>query len=449
MSAARYSEYKDSIVEWLGEVPEHWGIWKLSRAVQQIGSGTTPNTGKIEYYEAGHIPWLNTGDLNDGELFDCAKRVTSAAITDHSILKLYPSGTVVIAMYGATIGKLSILRFSATVNQACCVFAGDSKIAPKFLFYWLLGFRKRIISMATGGGQPNINQEILRSLRISFPDFDEQSTIIAFLDRETAKIDTLVEEQQKLIALLKEKRQAVISHAVTKGLDPNVPMKDSGIEWLGEVPKHWESLSLKYLCSTLRDGTHNPPQRVDDGYPLLSVRNIIDDKLVKLDDDSLISESDFDTLNRSFVIKSNDVLLAIVGATLGKTAVVDEKCPEFTIQRSLALFRTNAEKLTPAFLYRYLQSSNYQRFLWENAGYSAQPGIYLGTLANSAVLCPPLNEQVAVSNMLEKVINVIDSILLEAQQSINLLKERRNALISAAVTGKIDIRELVAEEVTV
>jgi len=206
MSFPRYDKYKDSSVEWLGEVPEHWEVWKLSNVVKQIGSGTTPNSGNTKYYEDGEIAWVNTGDLNDGELFDCQKRVTDSAVSDHSSLKIYPSGSTVIAMYGATIGKLAVLRFPATVNQACCVFSAGSRLISKFLFYWLLSLREHIVSLATGGGQPNINQEILRSLQVVCSDIDEQSAITAFLDRETSKIDALVAEQETLIVLLKEKR---------------------------------------------------------------------------------------------------------------------------------------------------------------------------------------------------------------------------------------------------
>ncbi|MEI7952535.1 MAG: restriction endonuclease subunit S, partial [Synechococcaceae cyanobacterium ELA182] len=239
MSFPRYLAYKPSGVEWLGEVPEHWEVWKLSHAFTLIGSGTTPKTDNRDYYDGGEIPWVNTGDLNDRELDECKKRITALAITEHSALTIYPAGSLLIAMYGATIGKLALLNFAATVNQACCVFTGKSEIASKFMFYWFLGLRQQIISLATGGGQPNISQDILRTLRVAIPPLSQQRQIATFLDHETAKIDALIAEQQRLIELLQEKRQAVISHAVTKGLNPDAPMKDSGVEWLGEVPEHW------------------------------------------------------------------------------------------------------------------------------------------------------------------------------------------------------------------
>jgi len=210
---------KDSGIEWLGEVPEHWEVWKLAHAFDVIGSGTTPKSDNAAYYEDGETAWLNTGDLNDGELWDCEKRVTNLALTEHSSLKVYPSGSLVIAMYGATIGKLGMLRFPSSVNQACCVFVESKQIQSKFLFHWFFGWRQQIVSLAIGGGQPNISQEILRGVRLACPPLVEQQAIAAFLDTETAKFDTLILEANRAIELLKERRSALISAAVTGKID--------------------------------------------------------------------------------------------------------------------------------------------------------------------------------------------------------------------------------------
>jgi type I restriction enzyme S subunit len=210
---------KPSGIEWLGDVPAHWETWKLAHAYSVIGSGTTPRSDNSDYYEGGSIPWINTGDLNDGDLEECGKRITDRALADHSSLKIYPAGSLLIAMYGATIGKLGILRFPATVNQACCVFAGSSPINSNFMFYWFLGLRQQILSLATGGGQPNVSQDILRALRVACPDKEEQMSIAEFLDCETTKLDTLTTEAQRAITLLQERRTALISAAVTGKID--------------------------------------------------------------------------------------------------------------------------------------------------------------------------------------------------------------------------------------
>jgi len=210
---------KDSGIEWLGEVPEHWEVWKVSRAFSLIGSGTTPRSDNPEYYEDGVIPWVNTGDLTDGQLLDCPKRVTAKALADHTSLRLYPPGSLLFAMYGATIGKLALLGFEATVNQACCVLGDGTAVEPPFMFYWFLGMRSNILSLATGGGQPNVSQDIVRSLRVACPDTAEQLRIVAFLDAKTETLELLQTECWTAITLLQERRAALISAAVTGQID--------------------------------------------------------------------------------------------------------------------------------------------------------------------------------------------------------------------------------------
>jgi type I restriction enzyme S subunit len=299
--------------------------------------------------------------------------------------------------------------------------------------------------VSTGTTRIRVNLGELKKLKIPYPTYVEQQTIANFLDHETAKIDTLIEKQQQLIKLLKEKRQSVISHAVTKGLNSNVPMRDSGVEWLGEVPEHWGVVPLKYLCCLLKDGTHLPPPRVDSGIPLLSVRNIVNSKFIFRDDDSNISEEDYKNLCKPFVPIKGDVLLAIVGATLGKVAIVEEMS-EFHIQRSLAIFRAQPDSMTSEGLANIFGSTNFQSLLWENVGFSAQPGIYLGTLANFQLPVPPLGEQNDINEYCKLKAERIGTLILKAESANELIKERRTALISAAVTGKIDVRNWQAPE---
>ena len=165
-----YEQYKHSGVQWIGEIPSHWLVKKLPYVTDQMGSGTTPKSDNREYYEDGTIPWLVTGDLNDGELSTINNKITDRAIQDYSALRIFPEGSLSIAMYGATIGKLGLFLFPMTVNQANCVLVFTNNNIPKFWFYILLGHRQMIISFGTGGGQPNVSQDILRTLRFPCPD---------------------------------------------------------------------------------------------------------------------------------------------------------------------------------------------------------------------------------------------------------------------------------------
>jgi len=425
VSFPRYPAYKDSGVEWLGDVPEHWEVWKLSHAFTQIGSGTTPKTDNRDYYEGGDIPWVNTGDFNDRELDECDKRITELAIVDHSALKTYPPGSLLIAMYGATIGKLAILNFAATVNQACCVFAGPSEIASKFMFYWFLGLREQIISLATGGGQPNISQDILRSLRVAIPVLLHQAQIVSFLDHQTSTIDDLIAEQQRLIELLQEKRQVVISHAVTKGLNPNAPMKESGVEWAKKLPEHWTAKHLKRNVRLLTEKTETTECPVGlenlEGWTGRFIQ----------------TESDFQSEGVGF--EADDILFGKLRPYLAKVWLADrngEAIGDFHVLRPY-------ERVNPRFI-QYQLLTREVVDLVDGSSYGAKmPRASWGFLGCLEMPSPPAEEQLAIACFLDRETAKIDALIAEAPRAIKLLQERRLALISAAVTGQIDVRGLV------
>ncbi len=209
------AKMKESGIEWLGEIPKHWDIRRLSWCFSIIGSGTTPKAGEEEYYHNGNINWLLTGDINDGEIKETSRKITRKAIDDYSSLKQYPVDSIVIAMYGATIGKLGMLKIQTTVNQACCVFAESAIMYYRFTFYLLLAARNEIISISYGGGQPNISQELLKSFRVQVPTIEEQHHIVQFIDNECSRIDEKIEKTKKLIDLLSEYRTTLISEVVT------------------------------------------------------------------------------------------------------------------------------------------------------------------------------------------------------------------------------------------
>ena len=205
---------KNSGVEWLGDVPAHWETWKITHAIDLIGSGTTPKSDNAEYYD-GDILWVTTSELRENFISDTKQKVSDSAIKEYSALKIYPVNSVAMAMYGATIGRLGILEREATFNQACCVFGNSKILHYKFLFYWLWHRRPILISLSNGGGQPNLSQDDLRKLKIPIPSYEEQINIAEYLDQETVKIDRLCETVNQTIGRLKEYRTALITQAVT------------------------------------------------------------------------------------------------------------------------------------------------------------------------------------------------------------------------------------------
>jgi type I restriction enzyme S subunit len=205
---------KDSGVEWIGKIPEHWEVKKVTHLFEKIGSGTTPTSGDNRYFD-GDYNFLQTGDLNDGKINQTNRTLKEKAFRDFSSLKIYPKGSLVMAMYGATIGKLGILEIESATNQACCVFGKPKNILIEYFFQVLLAFRMEIISFGYGGGQPNISQDLIKSLRFPIPSKKEQTEIAEFIETATAKIATAISLKEQEIEKLKEYKMSLIDGVVS------------------------------------------------------------------------------------------------------------------------------------------------------------------------------------------------------------------------------------------
>jgi len=440
-----YPEYKESGVEWVGEIPTDWSMWKLAHAFNEIGSGTTPPTNNEEWFK-GDVPWITTGELREKIITDTKKKLSDRTLTTFPTLKKYPVGSVAIAMYGATIGRLGLFGVEATTNQACCVMTASKQLDNKYLFYWLWAFKEDIIRLSSGGGQPNINQEKVASLKVSAPKPEEQRNIANFLDHETAKIDTLITKQEKLIELLKEKRQAVISHAVTKGLNPDTPMKDSGVEWLGAVPEHWNVIKLSSCAKVTRLAGYEYTAywKPTENGEITAIRgqNIRFNKLVDLDKTEKISASLSQKLSRS-KLNRGDIAYPCVGS-IGYAVLIEED-NKYHINQNIAKLTPN-DSTDPLFFTYFLNSEVcLESALFLNTS-DAQPSILVGNLRRVKVAIPSIDEQKAIGNFLQRKLADLDLINTKALHTINLMKERKTALISAAVTGKIDVRHFVSEQ---
>ena len=287
---------------------------------------------------------------------------------------------------------------------------------------------------------PILNTDTIGSIRVAVPPVDELQKVLAFLDRETAKIDELVAEQRRLMELLKEKRQAVISHAVTQGLNSHAPMKPSGIEWLGEVPAHWEVLPFKRIVSVpITDGPHETPNFIDEGVPFVSAEAVSSGSINFFKVRACISHEDNARYSLKYAPKMHDIYMVKSGATTGVTAIVEDRT-DFNIWSPLAAIRCN-EGSVPHFVLNFMRSKHFQEAVTLNWSFGTQQNIGMGVIENLACTVPPLGEQHAIAQMLESATAKFDTLTAEAQRGIALLQERRIALISAAVTGKADIRE--------
>ncbi|SFP59994.1 restriction endonuclease subunit S [Pseudomonas borbori] len=437
MSFPRYPQYKDSGVEWLGEVPRDWEVIPLKRVADFInGAAFKPS----EWAESG-VPIIRIENLNGGENFNYfSGDLDPRYIVEPGELLFGWSGN-----RGTSFGPYIWSkegRYALNQHIFRVVFDG---LDSQWFFWSLVAVTSHVEDQAHGIiGMVHVTKGDLGAIKIPFPDEREQRLIAAFLDRETAKIDELMDEQEKLIALLKEKRQTVISHAVTKGLNPVVSMKDSGIEWLGKVPQHWEVAHLKRFCLEITDGAHISPDTEAGVYHFVSTKDLSDDT-IDFEGALLTSESSYEYLLktgcRPFL---GDVLFSKDG-TIGRTVVVrDER--EFVVASSLIIIRSDTSVLDADYLNflckSFLVTAQVESFV-KGAGL---PRLSIQNLLKVLGVFPPKNEQEEIAAFLLGKLTQFDALIKATESAIDLLKERRSALISAAVTGQIDVRGLIKDE---
>ncbi|WP_180073382.1 MULTISPECIES: restriction endonuclease subunit S [unclassified Acinetobacter] len=438
-----YAEYKDSGVEWLGEIPTHWDVQPTKRFFRLIAEPAPENND----YELLSV-YTEIGVKPRKEL---EQKGNKASTTDG--YWLVKKGDIVVNKLLAWMGAVGYSEYEGVTSPAYDILRPTKKLNPKFYHYL---FRTKIANMEFKRWSRGIMEMRLRlyfdelgRITMPFPTFKEQNEIVNFLDHETAKIDHLIEKQQQLIELLKEKRQAVISHAVTKGLDPNVPMKDSGVEWLGEVPEHWGFWKFAHIAPIITCGVASTPTYVEEdvGMPFLSAQNIKNNKL-SLHKFNYIPHSLHEQLTKYRKPELGDILVTRVGAGIGEACIVDIDL-EFSIYVSLTHIRVNSNIANNKFV-MYFFGTDYCKFLnYEGTVTGGGVGnLNVNNVVKYKIALPSLQEQQKIVEYIDHYVTKQDELILKAESAISLMQERRTALISAAVTGKIDVRNWQAPSVT-
>jgi len=440
MSFPKYENYKDSGVEWLGEVPAHWNVMALRRCLIDHRQGYYSES---DYVDSG-VKLLRITDLQDfGKInFEhCPK------VKDCNELKpfLLEESDFVFARTGGagTFGLVDKITEPVAYASYLIRFRFQNTVNPKFLSYFFLssGFRAAVRQNIHGGVNQNIHAEDIKNQFSTFPLNSEQVVIAEFLDRETAKIDELVEEQQRLIELLKEKRQAVISHAVTHGLNPHVKLKPSGIEWLGDVPAHWEVKRIKHLSARISSGktpSGGSEVYVYEGVTFLRSQNVYDEGLY-LDDVVFITET-VDEAMASSRVSAGDILLNITGASIGRSCLVPQNLGPANVNQHVCVIRLK-DPSKASFVGWVFKSKIVKDQIDYAQNGAAREGLNFAQIGEIILLLPPVVERETITAFLEQQTIQFDTLTAKAQRAIDLLQERRTALISAAVTGKIDVRQ--------
>lgn len=441
-----YPEYKDSGVEWLGSIPKHWVATELKRYSSVQGGYAFSSDSFIESGKA----IIRIGDIKqDGSVsLDSCKYIKSEDSDKYSQYEVR-NGDLLMAMTGATIGKAGWFKEfePALLNQRVGSFDCNRNYLSYKYFWYVLnssGYQEYIKLTAFGGAQPNISDAGMVGYQSAFPLMNEQITIANFLDYETAKIDTLIEKQQQLIKLLKEKRQAVISHAVTKGLNPDAPMRDSGVEWLGEVPTHWVTTEIRFITNQIGGGT---PSKDRAEYwlgdiPWVSPKDMKVD-YIKDAQDKITEQAIKDSSTK--MIPKGSILIVVRGMILIHSVPVALTMNKLTINQDMKALIPNSS-VDGEYLLFLLKG--FRDFILDMVQSSAHGTKCLRTesFERMKVAVPHVDEQIAIVSQLKSKIIIIVSLVESARFCVELLQERRTALISAAVTGKIDVRNWIAPE---
>lgn len=443
MSLPSYPKYKDSGVEWIGAVPAHWNVHSLKRFYVVVG-GSTPKSDVADYWD-GDIDWVTPADLSKLSGFEIQgsqRRITEQGLQSCGT-SIVPSGSLVLSTR-APIGSVGLATTPVCTNQGCKALVPRGEQSSRFAAYTLSVAGPALNLRGKGTTFLELSGDELANFTVAFPEVDEQLAIATFLDRETAKIDALIAEQETLLALLAEKRQATISHAVTRGLDPNAPMKDSGIPWLGKVPAHWSVGPLKHWVDLKSGGTPSKEklQYWGGDIPWASAKDLKTEKLADTVDHITPAAVDDGAVA---LLPPGAVLVVVRGMILARLFPVAQTLVPMAINQDLkgVLPRAGLDAGFLAWLLRGTAKESLQRL--DEAGHGTK-ALRMEAWTSMALPIPPETEQAQIVAFLVQRTNQLDVLGYEASSAIELLRERRSALIAAAVTGQIDVRRAAEQE---
>ena len=454
MRVKPYPQYKTSPISWLDQMPQHWDAASL-RWLSRRYAGGTPDKGSDAYWEDGEIPWLNSGAVNDGYITQPSALITRDGFANSSA-KWIPKGALVMALagQGKTKGMVAQLGIQTTCNQSMAAIIPDRRFVPRYLYWWLTANYQNIRNLAGGEARDGLNLDLLGSIPCPLPPASEQEAVVQFLDAESAQIDSLVAKKRDLVDKLREKRNALIARTVTHGLppeaaqaaglEPNPKMQDSGVEWLGENPAHWRSTQLKYAASKIVDCPHDTPQYDPSGEYFVVRTADIGAGTLDLSRAYRVDESEYVRRVRRAPVLPSDILYGREGERWGFAALAPEEKTVCLGQRMMQ-FRA-ASHFHPRFLMWHLNARCvYEQGAVDAAG-STAPHVNVQTIRNYRLVEPPASEQAAIAAFIDNQTRKTDQLIEQVHGAVERLNEYRQALITSAVTGKIDVRHWQADK---
>jgi len=434
MEYLAYDEYQSSRLEWLDAIPVSWDVTRL-RLLSNRYSGGTPSKDNPAYWQDGTIPWLNSGSVNQGTITKPSTFITELGFRESSA-KWIPEESIIIALagQGKTKGTAAFTTFKTTCNQSMGVVVFE-KDYSRFMYWWLVSQYKNIRGMASDDARDGLNLEMIGTIPCPLPSLSEQQKIAAFLDYKTQQIDQLIEKKKALIEKLEEKRIAVITQAVTKGLDKNAKLKPSGVDWLGDVPEHWEVSAIKRNTGVSRGASPRPIQDTkyfdtDGEYAWVRIADVSANNHYLEHTTEKLSE-----LGKSLSVPLEPGMLFLsIAGTVGKPMITNIKC---CIHDGFVYFPYLS--INPEFLYYIFMTGKPYLGLGK---LGTQLNLNTDTVGGIKIGLPLAVEQSKIIAFLEKFMLEMDAMINKVSEAKEKLQEYRSAIITSAVTGKIDIRDI-------
>jgi len=423
-----YSDYRVSDTAWAARIPAHWRTARL-RYVARVCNGTTPSRDRFDYWSNGTVPWLASGQVNDYIVRKARELVTLPAVKESS-LRVLPAGSVILGMVGQgkTRGMSAYLAIDATINQNLAGITPAKELDGRYLHYMLIAAYDFQRNYGRGGNQAALNCAIVGSFPTLLPPRPEQDQIVAYLRAQDAHIARFIKAKRELIKLLTEQKLRIIDHAVTRGLDPSVKLKPSGIEWLGEVPVHWELRRLKFLASNTTNQTTTKAS--DEIY--LAMEHVQSWTGVAR---PLEGEVEFASTVKRFV--ADDVLFGKLRPYLAK--VTRAKCNGVCVSEFLVL-RSRKEIILPAYLEQLLRCKRAIDLINSSTAGAKMPRADWTFIGNVRLPIPCKDEQEAILDYIEIETKDLDAAIARTEEEIKLIREYRDRLIADVVTGQVDVR---------
>jgi type I restriction enzyme S subunit len=440
MEYPTYPKYKFSGLDWLGCVPENWDVRRLKFAVNLLNLKINAKETDLPYMGMENIESFTAKKIYDEE----------NPLQSDGVGSYFNKGDVLFGKLRPYLAKAYLCDSEGFCSSELLVLKGE-KILPNYLVNLILSdwFIELVNSSTYGAKMPRASWDYIGNMTCPIPDIKEQQIIADFLDYKTQQIDQLIEKKKALIEKLNEQRIAVITQAVTKGIDKNAKMKPSGVDWLGDVPEHWGVRRLKECSNTISKGTTPSTEGhkiLDEGsVRYIKAENISNAEIIRKPQNYIDVETN-EVLKRS-QLSVGDVLFVIAGATLGKVAIVGKEHVPANTNQAVAFIRPNTTAISE-YLSFWLQSFFIKEVTWLFAVQSAQPNLAMSVLGEFAIPLPQINEQYKIIESIKEAVSKVDALLKISSNTIEKLEEYRSSLITAAVTGKINIRnsELPSKE---